>query len=875
MSCANATCDYVESSALAEAMGNIPSTTDIDSFWLIVNGQVVFMMQIGFMLLEVGTVRAQHAKAICVKNAVDFLISTITWLAFGYALALGDRGDLGDFAGTTRFFAVDLPTGDTEWSMWFFQWTFTSATCTIVSGAGAERCCFQGYLLSTVLLSALIYPMVVHWCWSSDAWLANGSHSDIAFSDFAGSGVVHLTGGICAFMMAWIVGPREGRFDANGQLQPLQSHNLVLAATGTLLLVVGWFGFNGGSVLAASGGSAALAGRVCVVTAIGAACGGIGSFGIVWYTSRFIKLEALCNGILAGLVSVTAGAGALSPGMAAVTGIIGGIIYQGTSNALFMMQIDDPLDAAPIHGACGVWGLMAVGLFADPDYSGGMAGLFYGEPKQLAYQIVGALVIMTWAGGITGCCFKGLSMISKTTLRVPLSIELAGDLVLYGGSAYPQFEEDKTPADGEMCCVCTCAEGADALWEWDKEVTQAAMDIITATTSDSVVRCNGLKISDDKHGAADKLVIIFNNVLDATHFCIQSQIDLHKSPWPAALDDHPSCAKTEFFAGLRLKMCINLGTGEKFLDRANGSALCYKGPVVDRCKQLLDATEDGGGVLMSTTTLQNLQANYSHRLHEIGAMSVLDAGKFQVPEMLDPISLIQVAPTPLLGRGGPRMTSSCVMLAKPYCMAPGAVPGSKVCLIFCALTPQLPKSASPQEKDDAAMIGSDLLNARAAAHGGYVTKTSNGVSLLSFPTEEDGFSFTKDLAAQIVGVEHGKFSFNVGLHTGIPISVAPNKASGRADYLGPVVNATARLMALSMDKKELFKKGNSAAAVSIDSYEVLSAASQAELVHQGKFELKGLSEGMQTYAYIPGGGGAIEASNNEVRPAAAAEPTEA
>lgn len=173
------------------------------------------------------------------------------------------------------------------------------------------------------------------------------------------------------------------------------------------------------------------------------------------------------------------------------------------------------------------------------------------------------------------------------------------------------------------------------------------------------------------------------------------------------------------------------------------------------------------------------------------------------------------------------------------------------------------------------MIGSDLLNARAAAHGGYVTKTSNGVSLLSFPTEEDGFSFTKDLAAQIVGVEHGKFSFNVGLHTGIPISVAPNKASGRADYLGPVVNATARLMALSMDKKELFKKGNSAAAVSIDSYEVLSAASQAELVHQGKFELKGLSEGMQTYAYIPGGGGAIEASNNEVRPAAAAEPTEA
>jgi len=869
MSCANATCSYVETADFTAATEGLPTTLDIDCFWLIINGEIVFMMQIGFMLLEVGTVRAQHAKAICVKNAVDFLITTVTWLTFGYALAFGARGDLGDFAGTDNFFGMDIETGTGddpgEWSMWFFQWTFTSATCTIVSGAGAERCCFTGYLTSTVLLSFLIYPMVVHWTWSSDAWLANGSQSDIAFSDFAGSGVVHLTGGICAFMMAVIVGAREGRFDKDGQVQPLQPHNLVLASTGTLLLVVGWFGFNGGSVLAASGGGAALAARVCVVTAVGAACGGISSFACVWYFSRFIKLEALCNGILGGLVSVTAGAGCLTPECAAISGFVGGILYQCSSWGLLYFQIDDPLDASPIHGVCGIWGLIAVGLFGNPDYDGPI-GMFYdASSKQLGYQLVGALIIMVWGGGICAITFIAMKSIRPTSLRVPLSIELTGDLVLYGGSAYPQFEEDRTPADGEMCCVCTEVEGMAALQEWDAETTNAAMNIFTQITNDTITRCNGFKISQEDN---DKLIIIFNSTMDGTNFAVTVQAELMQAEWPKALDDHPLAKKEEHHNGLRVKMAINLGTGEKFLDRAHGNALCYKGLVVDKTHELLSCMECGGVNLMSTTTLQNLQANYSHRLHEMGDIIIYDAGKFQFPNVLDPIALIEVRPKSVAGRGNATMIQAATLLARPYFMAPGAVAGSKVTLMFCALTPQLSKSATGPEKDEAAMVGGNLLNARTTAHGGYVTKTSNGVSLLSFPSEQDGFNFIKDLANEVAGAEHGSFTFNAGLHCGIPISVAPNKASGRADYLGPVVNATARLMALSMDKKELFKNGNSAAAISVDSWEFLDATCKnTQCKYAGKFELKGLSEGMNTYAFLPPDQVSAVGSSEEVRPA--------
>merc|ERR1719267_485571 len=300
--------------------------SQVDTFYLVINAQAVFLMQSGFMLLEVGSVRASHAKAICVKNCCDFLVCTICWL---------------------------------------FQWSFASATCTIVSGAGAERCSFQGYLMSTCLLAAFVYPVVVHSMWSDDAWARDG-HAPfyIKAHDYAGSGVVHLVGGTGAFVLAWIIGARDGRFGKNGEVNSLAPHNLVLGALGGLLLLTGWFGFNGGSSLGASGGYAMEGARICAVTAIAAAAGGMTVLLYVWFTSHFIKLEALVNGILAGLVSITAPCCVVFPVPAGIIGCVGGFIYMWASQTMLDYQIDDPLDAAPIHGVCGVWGLLAVGLFA-------------------------------------------------------------------------------------------------------------------------------------------------------------------------------------------------------------------------------------------------------------------------------------------------------------------------------------------------------------------------------------------------------------------------------------------------------------------------------------------------------------------------------
>jgi len=791
-------------------------------------------MQVGFMLLEVGCVRAQHAKAICVKNAVDFLICTMTWLCMGYAFAFGERGALGDFAGTSYFFGIDLPSateGNLDWNMWYFQWTFASATCTIVSGAGAERCAFKGYLVSTFLLSFFIYPVIVHWVWSGDPWLASG---DFKFFDFAGSGVVHLTGGVCAFMMASICGARDGRFDKDGRPMNMSPHNLVLASWGTLFLVMGWFGFNGGSVLAASGGNSAMAGKIVVVTAIGAATGGIASFGFVWATSRFIMLEALTNGMLAGLVSVTGGASVLTPGMAAIVGFLGGLIYQCSSKLLLHFQIDDPLDASPIHGVCGFWGLLAVGLFAS---EGGVTGLFFGDGEQLGHQLFGALVIATFAGGVTATVFSIMRYFKK--LRVPLSIEITGDLVLYGGSAYPQFEKSATPADGELCVVAVRVEGAAALWEWNDEIMTVAVQTFKRIVCDNAARDQGYEILEEDNA----ITLVFNNAFDATKFALGCQTDLFKADWPEALLEHPLGSKDSQYCGLRICMAVVVGNAEK---KMVGHRLNYIGPGPDQCAALIGSIEEGGTVVMPTNTLSSLQANFSHRSHELGQHNIQDLGKYQVEGIEDPIALMQILPAEVANRTSSRLKGT--MLAKSFAMAPGVAVREQIALIFCNFALASKKKPS----DEQAKLTNDLLNTVTFEHEGYVTKTSNGVSLLSFPNGQCGLEFIADITARLQEPDFSVFKFIAGLHVGVPISVAPNKASGRADYLGPVCNATARLMALAGDKSDLFMNGHVGGAISVDVFNQCDAATQGSRLKEiGVFELKGLSEGMKTYAYIP------------------------
>lgn len=830
-------CTYATKADLtAITDGGLPSLTDIDSFWLVINGEVVFVMQVGFMLLEVGSVRAQHAKAICVKNVIDFLVATVTWLCFGFPFAFGERGAFGNFLGTNHFFGSGLDVSTTDWAGFFFQWTFASATCTIVSGAGAERCSFQGYLLSTVMLSSLVYPMVVHWCWSDDAWLANGSEHDIAFFDFAGSGVVHLTGGSVAFMLINAIGAREGRFNDKGEVQSLSPHNLVLAAAGTLLLIMGWFGFNGGSVLGASGGNSALAGRVCAITAIGASAGGLTAFFIVFFSSGFIKLEVLMNGMLAGCVSVTAGASVLNTWTALLSGCIGGIVYNVSSAGLLRFKMDDPLDASPIHGAAGMWGLLAVGLFADNN-GAAPQGLFYaGNFDQLSYQIVGILVICAWCMGVTGTVYNSINCIRKTILRVPLDIELTGDLVLYGGSAYPQFETESVPPEGDICCLITDVQASTALWEWNPEIMKHSIEVHEQLLRDNTTRFQGYEIMDE----GDSLSIVFHTAFDAMMFSMMSQKDLMIADWHEELYTHDAGSKIgTLYCGLRIRMAIAVGFTNKFLNRST-NRLSYDGPAVEDCAAILKAVDAGGITVCSKETMEQLHSKFSHRMHELGPVSLMDIGKFQLPKMNAPTELIQIMPTELFARPATNISGGTQLLLG-YLNAPGVeVPASAVAMVFCSLT----DSAGGAKADEAVIA---VMDECAAAQKGYITKTSNSITLLAFHTTDTAMAFCRDINTKCT-TTNPSLRFTAGVHHGPPVSVSPSKTTGRADYLGPVVNATARLMGLAADNKA-FKAGNVSVAVSVVAYNTLEQ--KGGLQAAGKFNLKGISAGMDTYALVP------------------------
>merc|ERR1711968_114692 len=786
----NTTC--ATATDLANAIAGVPTNDDIDSFWLVINGQVVFLMQVGFMLLEVGAVRAQHAKAICVKNAVDFLVCTLTWIFIGYPLAFGPDKGIGQFVGKGNWFGSDIELDEgyaTEWSFLFFQWTFTSATSTIVSGAGAERCSFKGYFLNTIMLSGVIYPAVVHWIWSGDAWLASDEHSDIAFYDFAGSGVVHLVGGCCAFMFAYFVGPRDGRYLEDGTPQTIQPHNMVLSAAGVLLLVLGWFGFNGGSTAAASGAGAALAGRICVVSAIGAASGGLASFSVIFNTAGFIDLNALTNGMLAGLVSVTAGASVLLPWSALVSGLIGGVVYQYASAGMLVVGVDDPLDAAPIHGACGMWGLIAVGLFANDS---GVQGLFYGNPDQLGYQICGLVVIIAWCAGVQCTGLGLLNTLKREWVRVPLDVELVGDLVLYGGSAYPQFEESVAPPSGHMAMVITDVHDCTALWEWNKDVMTEAAQMNEDCIRDNLTRFHGYESAAE----GDSISIVFKDALEAMQFCLSTQTDLLLQQWPDDLLEHPSAQQEgKVYKGLRVTMATQVGNGSKKMNPST-NRLTYQGPVAEEGAAMLKAIDGGGVVVCSMAVLGDLQGKFSHKVSELGQFAIQDLGTYLLPACEEPIGLIQMMPQDLNIRPYSTM-SGCVKLSCAYGEAPGVkVKGADVAFVFCSMkiggadkgatammkdmkdadkkprkssTAGAPKNAVKNEE-----FMAELLRTTSFANNGYVTKTSNGVSLLAFHPASEGCRFIRDICAAVKSGDEG-ISFSAGLHVGKPSSAFPNK----------------------------------------------------------------------------------------------------
>lgn len=407
-------------------------TQDLDTLWVMLGAFLVFLMQAGFATLEAGSVQNVNVIYILRKNVLDACVSGILWWAVGYGFAYGEGGSVfNGFIGTTNFFSSKSGRSDNVdaayfFATWLFSWTFATTAATIVSGAVAERCRFQAYMIFTFVMTAFVYPVVVHWVWSKEGWLSafrenNAGAVDpiigqMGLIDFAGSGVVHVTGGGAALMGAWILGPREGRFLDDGTPVELKGASLKSATLGVFILWFGWYGFNSVST-GCMVGCMYSASKAAMNTTISAAAGGLIVVVMNVYHKQYPAIVSpVLNGILSGLVSITAGCALVEPYGAALIGTIGGFSYYWCANLLEAWRIDDPLQAAPVHFFCGLWGLISVGAFATEDnvkraYRRDKVGygfLHGGGGEQFGVQLLGSFVISGWTIMLSAILFQVL-----------------------------------------------------------------------------------------------------------------------------------------------------------------------------------------------------------------------------------------------------------------------------------------------------------------------------------------------------------------------------------------------------------------------------------------------------------------------------------
>ncbi|MFO7928948.1 MAG: ammonium transporter [Candidatus Humimicrobiaceae bacterium] len=408
----------------------------MDTIWILLATFLVFFMQAGFAMVEVGFTRAKNAVNILMKNLMDFSLGVLVFFFLGYGLMFGT--DIGGFVGRDSFLlSIINPANTSNFALWIFQAVFAATAATIVSGAMAERTRFKSYLVYTVFLTALIYPIVGHWIWGG-GWL-----SSLGMIDFAGSTVVHSVGGWAALAGALILGPRYGKYGPDGTSRAIPGHNISLAALGVFILWFGWFGFNCGSTL--SGSSQALS-TVAVTTTLAAASAATASMFFVWVRYKKPDASMALNGALAGLVAITAGCAVVSPFSAIVIGIIAGVLCPVFVEIFDQkLRIDDPVGAISVHGICGAFGTLAVGLFAQADYAeiggfGNISGLFFGGGAGLLLtQLIGVISVFAWTFGSMLLIFFVLSKIIG--LRVSRETELKGlDIEEHAMEAYSGFQ---------------------------------------------------------------------------------------------------------------------------------------------------------------------------------------------------------------------------------------------------------------------------------------------------------------------------------------------------------------------------------------------------------------------------------------------------
>lgn len=432
-----------------------------DVFYSLVTGAFVFLMQCGFAMLCAGSVRQKNVKNIMLKNLLDACGGALGFWAVGFALAY-DEG--GAFVGTgaDRFFLNNY----FNYIDFFFQFTFAATAATIVAGTVAERCKMSAYLCYSIFLTAFVYPVVVHAIWNGEGFLSAFNTDNLMFGvgmiDFAGSGVVHMTGGITALVAAIILGPRIGRFyDEDGNVLDtpgeFPAHSVSLQVLGTFILWFGWYGFNPGSTLAISpGGYGDVAALCAVTTTLSAASGCVSSMfldtilGLMSTGEAEYDLTMAMNGALGGLVGITANCCVVEPWAAVLIGVVSGWVYVLASKLLVKLKIDDAVDAVPVHGFCGAWACIATGLFANPDRvlfaygTENAGGVFYGYGNLIAVEIIGVLLIIVWAAGVMTPFFIVLNMLGMFRVD-PLEEKVGLDVSHHKGAAYdltgPKMED--------------------------------------------------------------------------------------------------------------------------------------------------------------------------------------------------------------------------------------------------------------------------------------------------------------------------------------------------------------------------------------------------------------------------------------------------
>jgi Amt family ammonium transporter len=455
---------------LADVVGH--NRIAINMAWTLLCGFLVMFMQTGFALVETGLCRAKNASHTMAMNIMIYCIGILAYWACGFAIQMGGVGSLptlgggqvlnGEFAvtlfgkefglfGTKGFFLSGTSYDAVVFTIFLFQMVFMDTAATIPTGAMAERFKFSAFVVYGFIMAGIIYPLFANWVWGGGWLAALGANFGLGHGhvDFAGSSVVHMTGGVCALAGVLVLGPRIGKFAKDGSVRPIPGHHIPMAITGALILAFGWFGFNAGSTLA---GTDLRIGVVATNSMLASAAGGFSAMLFMWLKYGKPDLTMSANGLLAGLVGITAPCAFVNSVAAVAIGLVAGVLC--CISVFFferVVKIDDPVGAVSVHGVCGAWGGLALGLFADGTYGdglnnvkGGVKGLFYGDSSQFVAQGVGTIANIVFVFITAYTVFKIIDLVLG--MRVSKEVELEGlDLHEVAVDAYPDFNQRKTP----------------------------------------------------------------------------------------------------------------------------------------------------------------------------------------------------------------------------------------------------------------------------------------------------------------------------------------------------------------------------------------------------------------------------------------------